>query len=75
MRVHGMLVCMACQRMQEVEMGTGSVALDVVYQNLAKAKLEEGTQVSVAWGCCLSARLVQSCSARSVARTVVVAAV
>lgn len=26
-------------------MGTGSVALDVVYQNLAKAKLEAGTQV------------------------------
>jgi hypothetical protein len=27
-------------------MGTGSVALDVVYQQLAKAKLEAGTQVS-----------------------------
>eukprot|EP00878_Enallax_costatus_P018559 GHUV01019542.1.p1 GENE.GHUV01019542.1~~GHUV01019542.1.p1 ORF type:complete len:869 (+),score=293.46 GHUV01019542.1:298-2904(+) len=31
--------------LQEVEMGTGSVALDVVYQNLAKSKLEAGTQV------------------------------
>lgn len=30
---------------QEVEMGTGSVALDVVYQQLAKSKLEAGTQV------------------------------
>jgi len=28
-------------------MGTGSVALDVVYQNLAKGKLEAGTQVLV----------------------------
>lgn len=26
-------------------MGTGSVALDVVYQNLAKGRLEAGTQV------------------------------
>lgn len=26
-------------------MGTGSVALDVVYQQLAKSKLEAGTQV------------------------------
>jgi hypothetical protein len=31
--------------LQEVEMGTGSVALDVVYQQLAKSKLEAGTQV------------------------------
>jgi hypothetical protein len=27
-------------------MGTGSVALDVVYQQLAKSKLEAGTQVT-----------------------------
>lgn len=33
--------------LQEVEMGTGSVALDVMYQQLAKSKLEAGTQVSV----------------------------
>jgi hypothetical protein len=28
-------------------MGTGSVALDVVYQQLARSKLEAGTQVGV----------------------------
>ena len=37
--------------LQEVEMGTGSVALDVVYQNLAKSKLEAGTQVQALMSC------------------------
>lgn len=44
---HVVLTCWLpiCCCVQEVEMGTGSVARDVVYQQLAKSKLEAGTQV------------------------------
>eukprot|EP00879_Flechtneria_rotunda_P025468 GHRR01027067.1.p1 GENE.GHRR01027067.1~~GHRR01027067.1.p1 ORF type:complete len:899 (+),score=342.06 GHRR01027067.1:659-3355(+) len=40
--------------LQEVEMGTGSVALDVVYHNLAKVRLEAGTQATQAWAAAVS---------------------